>query len=423
MKLRHLLWFGLATLALGSSGLAQKAQVLFWEFGTGDLEVSAWKDLIADFQKQNPDIEVKMEVVPWADQQQRIVTALTAGGLPDVSYMGNNVVAQFQAIGALEPLDRYIADWSKAEGSDVTKDYYPGDIGYYRIKGQYWGAPLAVETRSLYYRKDLFRQAGLDPNKPPRTWDELISAAAKLQKGDTYGWAVPMSIDYNTVQVFMSMYLGYGARMLGPDGKCGFNTDDFKAALSRFTGVFKKGTPPDAATADGNTASRYFQDGKAAMYISGPWTYATLKSQKAPFLSEVGIAPIPAGPKTRAGFLGGWPLVMWKAAKDKEATAKFIGYATSPKGGLEKFARAAGLLPARRSLARQAPWNAFPYTVYTAQLEYARPYQYPSEAIAQMGQLETRTIQTAVQQVALGQKDVNAATADLCSNINDLLQK
>jgi len=170
----------LATVVAGpAQGSAEPTKVVFWQFSTRPEYVDAWKQAIAAFEVRNPDIRVEMQIVPWAEQQ-RLITALTAGGLPDVSFLGNNVVAQFQAIGALEPLDRYFAQVSSREGRDVTADFWPGDRGYYYLAGHWWAAPLAVETRSLYYRRDLFMQAGLDPARPPQTWDEMLAAAKAL---------------------------------------------------------------------------------------------------------------------------------------------------------------------------------------------------------------------------------------------------
>ena len=80
-----------------------------------------------------------MEIVPWAEQQQRLVTALTTGGLPDVSMLGNNVVAQFQAAGALAPLDDYFAAYGAEHGYDVAADVWPGDKGYYNLDGKLVG--------------------------------------------------------------------------------------------------------------------------------------------------------------------------------------------------------------------------------------------------------------------------------------------
>ena len=118
MRSRATLWAATAVagLLLGQAALAQDT-VVFWQFSTRDADIAAWNEAIASFEAANPDIKVNMEIVPWAEQQQRLVTALTTGGLPDVSMLGNNVVAQFQAAGALAPLDEYFAAYGAENGT------------------------------------------------------------------------------------------------------------------------------------------------------------------------------------------------------------------------------------------------------------------------------------------------------------------
>ena len=412
-------------LAMGQTAMADTT-VTFWQFFTGDTDVAAWRDAIAKFESANPDIKINMELVPWSEQQQRFVTALATGGLPDVSMLGNNVVAQFQATGSLAPLDEYVAAYDAANGTKIVDEIWPGDKGYYILDGKLWASPIAVETRALYYRKDLFKEAGLDPAKPPQTWEELATAAAALSKagnGKYYGIALPMSITYNTVQNFMSTYLGYGARMIGEDGKCGFDTPEFKSALDVYTRIYKDGgTHPDAPTMDGDTLRRGFADGKYAMHIQNASLMKQLQDEGAPFAGDVGIAKIPAGPVNRSGFLGGWPLVLWNASEHKEAAAKWILFATHG-DVLKDMAVASGFIPGSIPLAQGAPWDAFPYPLFVEQLQDARPYQYPSAPLAQMGQIEVDTIQKAVQAVALGQQSVDEATTQLCTTINEVLAR
>jgi ABC-type glycerol-3-phosphate transport system substrate-binding protein len=426
MRLRSLLASGVFIAGLAAGQAMAAETVTFWQFFTGDTDVAAWKAAIAKFEAANPDIKVNMELVPWSEQQQRFVTALATGGLPDVSMLGNNVVAQFQATGSLAPLDEYVAAYDKANGTKIEDDIWPGDKGYYILDGHLWASPIAVETRALYYRKDLFKAAGLDPEKPPQTWEDLATASAALSKagaGKTYGIGLPMSLTYNTVQNFMSTWLGYGARMIGDDGKCGFNTPEFKQALDVYTRVYKNGgTHPDAPTMDGDTFRRGFIDGGYAMAIFDASLYKQLENEKAPFIKDVGIAKIPAGAKNRSGFLGGWPLVLWSASEHKDAAAKWILFATHGEV-LKDMAVASGYIPGNITLAKGSPWDAFPYPLFVEQLQDAKPYQYPAQAIPQMGQLEVDTVQKAVQAVALGKQDVDQATAQLCSTINDVLSR
>lgn len=416
----------LAAAMLFSTAFAQTT-VVFWQFSTREAYVEAWENAITEFEAQNPDINVEMEIVPWAEQQQRLVTALTTGGLPDVSFLGNNVVAQFQAIGALAPLDPYFTAYSEEHGYAVTEDVWPGDQGYYQLGGQWWAAPLAVETRSLYYRTDLFEEAGLDPANPPQTWDELMTAAEQLKNvmpEGSFPIALPMSIDYLTVQNFMSWYLSYGASLLNDEGRCGLETPEFKTALEKYTDVYKAGlTHPDAATMPGDEFRRGFLDGTYAMIVDQPGIWSDLKREQPAYADSVELALVPRGPEGRFGFLGGWPLVLWNTSEVKDAAAQWMMFATRPEGVLKELSVTSGMIPASVSLAQQSPWNEKPYSVFVEQLQDAAPYQHPDEAISQMGQLEVDAFQNAVQSVALDQATVDEATQALCQQVNDVLSR
>jgi ABC-type glycerol-3-phosphate transport system substrate-binding protein len=408
----------------GGSSTSDKQKVTFWQFDTAKASIDAYKTAIKDFEKKNPTITVDMQIVPWSDQQQKITTALASGALPDVSMLGNDVVAQYAANGALAPLDSYVAGWSKAEGIDVKKDMYAGDISYYTYKDKLYGSPVADETRMVYYNKDLFQQAGLDPNTPPATWDEMEKDAKALKSVVSVPWSAPMSKQYVTVQTFMSVYLSYGASLFDSKGKCGLDTPEFKDALTWYTGIAKQGlTSPDAVNATSDDIANLFSNGKAGMLIDGPSRYNAIKAANPDLFKNIGVAAIPAGPKGQFGFLGGWPLVMWNTSKVKDAAAKWIHYATSPDGALSQIAQTSGILPGRKSLASKAPWTDAPYDQFAKQLSKAYAYQYPAGPSPKMGEIETASIQTAVQQVASGALSVNDATKALCTDINGILAK
>jgi len=89
--------------------------VTYWQFNTDTPSVNAWKKTIAGFEAANPGIKVNMQIVPWAEQAQKLTTAIATGTAPDISMMGNDVVAQYAATGALAPLDSYFQAWSKLD--------------------------------------------------------------------------------------------------------------------------------------------------------------------------------------------------------------------------------------------------------------------------------------------------------------------
>lgn len=223
----------------------------------------------------------------------------------------------------------------------------------------------------------------------------------------------------------MSVYLGYGAKFLNDEGKCGFDSPEFRDALSYYTNLYlvDKVSPPDTPTYTGPQVQNLFQDGKVAMIVSGPWVYKALQEAKVDWLDQVGIAEIPAGPKGKFGFLGGWPLVLWKNSQNKDAAFKWIRFATDPDGYLPQLAEASGLLPGRKSIVDVEPWNTAPLDVFAKQLAIAYPYQYPAPEIPQMGALEVDAVQTAVQSVMLGQASIDDATVALCDRINETLSR
>ncbi len=401
----------------------EPATVTFWQFNTEDFVIAAYNEAITAFQDQNPDITVNMEIVPWSEQQQKLVTGLTTGQLPDVSMLGNNVVAQFQALGALEPLTAYFDAWSEEIGRDITEDIWPGDELYYFLDGEWWGSPVAEETRCLYYRKDLLEAAGFEA--PPSTWEEAREAALAMTTGDVYGFGVPGGIEYGTIQTFMSVYLAYGARFLTPEGTCGFDTPEFREALTYYTNLYleDKVTPPDTPTYGNPQLVEMFQTGRLAMMINGPEMYRTLEGAGVDWFDQVGIAVVPEGPEGRFGFLGGWPLVLWKNSQNKDAAFRWIRFATDPDGYLSQLAAASNLLPGRRSIVDTEPWNTEPLSVFAEQMEFAYPYQYPEPEIPQMGSLEVDAVQTAVQSVMLGQATVDDATVALCARIDEALSR
>ena len=432
---RTLVGGALATTAVGTAAMAgivrpspaaaqDATTVTFWQFNTEDFIVQAWADAITAFEAATPDVKVNMEIVPWAEQHQKLVTGLATGSLPDVSMLGNNVVAEFQALDALLPLTSYFEAWSAEAGSDQVADIWPGDKLYYFLHDDWWASPVAEETRCVYYRKDLFDAAGLG-TEGPTTFDELRDYAIKLTSGDVYGFGFPGGLNYGTLQTFMSFYLSYGARMLNDEGLCGFDSQEFRDALSFYTNLYlaDKVSPPDTPVYDNEALTQMYADGKIAMTVQGPTFWNLLQETAPDLIEQTAISAIPAGPAGQFGFLGGWPLVMWKASKNPDAAWKWIQYATSPDGALPSLAETTGNLPGRKSISDVPPWNEAPKIVFTEQMEFAYPYQYPDEEIPQMGTLEVDAIQTAVQAVLLGEADVDTATTDLVNHINEVLSR
>jgi multiple sugar transport system substrate-binding protein len=163
-----------------------KGEIVFWD-NNGGVRTDIWKEIIADFEKANPDIDVEYVGIAATEYQSKVDTALQGGGLPDVGGVGAAMLAGFAAQNALEPLDDRLGK-SSLNGKlneDMVKSLKAAggrDDTLYSI-------PTSANNGVLYYRTDLFEQAGLDD---PTTWDKFYEAADKLtDKGkNKFGYTI-----------------------------------------------------------------------------------------------------------------------------------------------------------------------------------------------------------------------------------------
>ena len=135
----------------------------FWAMGR---EAEVVGELVREFEAENPGIRVEVQNIPWTAAHEKLLTAYAADGLPDICQLGNTWIPEFATLGALTPLQPYV----DASREVVPADYFPGIWDTNVVQGQLVGIPWYVDTRLLFYRKDLLRKAGYD--HPPRDWAE-----------------------------------------------------------------------------------------------------------------------------------------------------------------------------------------------------------------------------------------------------------
>ena len=232
-----------------------------------------------------------------------------------------------------------------------------------------------------------------------------------------------MSINYYTVQNFMSTYLSYGARMISDDGKCGFDTPEFSRRSRSTPASTRGGTHPDAPSMAGDTFRRGFARRQLRDDIQNREHGEADPGRRPAFADEIGIAKVPAGPANRSGFLGGWPLVLWDASQDKDAAAKWIMFATRPAARSGRSPMVSGFIPGSITLAQGRRGTPPPTRSSSSSSRRRGRTSIPTRRSPQMGQLEVDTIQKAIQAVALGQETVDQATTQLCADINEVLAR
>ncbi|MFC8519460.1 ABC transporter substrate-binding protein [Streptomyces sp. NPDC057257] len=280
------------------------------------------------FQKQT-GIKVKLEVVPWSDLLNRILTATTSGQGPDVLNIGNTWSASLQATGALLPWDA--KNFAKIGGKDRFVDSALGSTG---AEGKDPAAvPLYSMAYALYYNKQIFADAGI--TKPPATWDELIADGKKIKaKGKSPLGAEGSNLSENIHHVFV-FAKQHGADFFTADGKADFTNDNVVAAVKQYVDLMAKDKviPTGDAEYAQNQSVSDFAKGKQAMLL---WQSASanLKSQGMSE-SSYGIAPVPVqsgtpGTGTQVNsMVAGINLAVFKNTDNLDGATKFVKFMTS----------------------------------------------------------------------------------------------
>jgi multiple sugar transport system substrate-binding protein/raffinose/stachyose/melibiose transport system substrate-binding protein len=280
------------------------------------------------FQKQT-GIKVKLEVVPWSDLLNRILTATTSGQGPDVLNIGNTWSASLQATGALLPWDT--KNFAKIGGKDRFVDSALGSTG---AAGKDPAAvPLYSMAYALYYNKKIFADAGI--GKPPATWDELVADGKKIQaKGKSALGAEGSNLSENIHHVFV-FAKQHGADFFTADGKPDFTNPKVVDAVKSYVDLMAKDKviPTGDAEYAQNQSVSDFAKGKQAMLL---WqsAAANLKSQG---MSEdaYGIAPVPVisgtpGTGTQVNsMVAGINLAVFKNTHNIDGATKFVKFMTS----------------------------------------------------------------------------------------------
>lgn len=207
------------TVFAASTVAAEPVQLSFWypvDLGGGLAKVIA--GLVGDFNKTHPDIQVTATYTGNYDVTlQKIQASKLAGTLPDVAVTEISSVPVLAALGAAQPIDELIA----SSGDKKLLDrFWPSMLLNCTYGGKVYGVPFQRSTPVMYYNKDAFSEAGLDPERPPVTWDELISVAQKLttREGErTTRWGIELPLEAFNWFYYALTYAN-GGETLSTDG-------------------------------------------------------------------------------------------------------------------------------------------------------------------------------------------------------------
>lgn len=393
--------------ACGGGADADVQVIRFWAMGREGEVVEA---LVPEFERRNPGIRVQVQQIPWSAAHEKLLTAFVGGATPDVSQLGNTWVPEFQALGALEPLDARAA----ASRSVDRADYFEGIWDTNVIDRRTYGLPWYVDTRVLFYRPDLMAAAG-HPN-PPTTWAGWVEAmrAMKARMGPGQH---PILLPTNEWPQPVILGMQAGSTLLRDGDRYGdFRDPAFRRGFDFYISLFREGLAPRVSASEISNRYQEFERGNVAMFITGPWEIGefTNRVKGVPWAT----APLPGPDGPGVSLAGGASLVLFRASERKEAAWKLIEFLSEPANQV-RFYELTGDLPARRSAWQsQALATNAHAAAFRSQLDRVVPLPKVPEA----EQIVNRVFEQG-ERAARGQATVDEALTALDGEVDRLLEK
>ncbi len=383
--------------------VAEKTKVVFYHiFGSGAAR-DIFDKLIADFNLASDRYVVEPVYVDFWTYEQKVLADVAAGTPPDVIMSDQTRAGQRAQANQILPLDDFIA--RDQLDMSIFWEYPQADVTY---KGKIWGIPYGPDTRVLYYNKDHFTEVGLDPEKPPTTWDELWEYAHKLDKGSGANLTrVGFNPMWGNTWVLPLLYTT-GVQLVDPDGPKFFFTDpqvvETAAWYKTWVDYYGKENLDVFASGFGTGAQDPFMSGQVSLFINVQ-AYIGELQKFAPDL-KWGVAMIPIK-NTPASWGAGFDLEIPNGSKNPEGAWEFIKYLTAVDTQV-KFAVASGWMPSVKAAAQDPALAQTPgWEVVLQSMAVTRSRPFILEAPTWYGPLTT-----AFQEVWDGVKTPEQALAD-----------
>jgi multiple sugar transport system substrate-binding protein len=306
----------------------------FWAFGREGEVVTV---LARSFEQEHPGVRIQVQQVPWTAAHEKLLTAIVGRATPDVAQMGNTWIPEMVTLGALAPVASRLADSS----------YFPGIVATNVVNDTLFGLPWYVDTRVLFYRKDILARAGY--LTMPETWSGWRAAMVAIKRTAGPGqYAIFLPVNEWPPQAILG--LQQGSPLIDARGYGAFRQPAFARAFDFLLSLYRDGLAAPVTSNDIANLYQEFARGTFAMYISGPWNLGEFRRRLPPELQNSwGTAPLPgpSGPASGVSLAGGSSLVVFRASRHRELALQLLEYLSRPEQQA-RFYHLTGDLPARR---------------------------------------------------------------------------
>ena len=300
-----------------------KTTVTFWQQKFEDYQGVWFKKYVDAYNASQDKVKIDYQVIPADTWTQKLQAAQAAGKQPDIATTSYGNIAAGVVNGQFAALD----DYMPAESFSDIKDNVSSFV---TIDGKHYAYPMLVEPSTvLYYNTDLVTAAGLDPNSPPTTWDQLIDWSTKLTSGDVKGMTIASVAPDLAWSSWGLQYNACGHLPISDDWSKADATDPCFDKLLDFYKTLYQGNlipqQPKVGYADGSP----YGAGEVAMMAGGSWVIGQLKADYPDMYAKTQVAAFPSidgDPTKPTATLGGWTLTLDSKSKNPQAAADFIQY-------------------------------------------------------------------------------------------------
>jgi multiple sugar transport system substrate-binding protein len=234
-----------------------------------------WEGVKAGFEKKHPNIIIEWVTAPYGEITNQVINMAGGGDKVDLLFGEISWVPTLEDAGLAAPVDTVLS-------SSYLSDFYPNILDGHKINGKIYGVPLYISPYVLYYNKEIFKKAGLNPDQPPKTYDEMMAAAEKIAslKSDDGNKIYPFGQTTASVSVsgssLTAMVYNFGGKVLADDGKLSVDNDGFRQAFETLQRLQKLGWNPENAKL--KDLRNLFALGQLAMYYDQSWGFNGVQS-------------------------------------------------------------------------------------------------------------------------------------------------
>lgn len=287
-----------------------------WAMGAEGEKLPA---LLKDFTAANPDCKVNVTPIPWDSAHDKFTSAIAGGTTPDLAMVGTTWMGEFAGLDALDQVPSNFDPASFFEGAQQTNE----------VEGASYGVPWYVETRVVYYRKDLAEKAGI--SQAPTDWEGLKTMAKAMKDKAGAKWGINLQPGgQGSWQTVAPLMWSNGGKLMTEDNKT-FTLDDPKniEAVKYYQSFFAEGIA-NKAPVQGSTEAD-FASGAVPMFISGPWMMSAVEKAGGgeAFKDKYDVFVMPKKDSS-ASFIGGCNMAVFKNSKNNQAAWKLVKFLTEP---------------------------------------------------------------------------------------------